>query len=478
MSEHRKAFMDYQQAFEFLSGLVDHERKPLLARDLSLDPVRRLLNDLGNPQDRLFIVHVAGTKGKGSVASMLEMILRQAGFRTGLYTSPDLGVFEERFRVNGEPIARSELCEMVGRIRNVVDSQVAGDERAPQPSCFDVGTALAFLHFESSSVDVAIIEVGMGGRTDSTNVCMPQLSVITSISFDHTRQLGSTLAAIASEKAGIIKPGRPMVSGVTPDEARIVVEQTCRDRESQLSQLGVDFSYRYEPGEVSHSALVPARVWITTRKQAWPLMSLNLLGEHQAANAAIAVAAVEQLRELGLSIGDQHVVDAMSQVQCPARIEIVRRRPLVILDCAHNIASMQALLTTLQTAAPECMGAREDTGAPKDTGFPEDMGSRSPPTVRRTLIFGSSRDKDLEGMLKILAPHFHHIYLTRYSKSGRGATAEELLGILRAGHPDVAATAVDNSADAWKLAESRAEPGDLICITGSIFLAGEVRALF
>ena len=455
-----KAFMDYQQAFDFLSGLVDHERKPLLARDLSLDPVRRLLNDLGNPQDKLFIVHVAGTKGKGSVASMLEIILRQAGFRTGLYTSPDLGVFEERFRVNGQPIAPSDLCAMVGRIRNVVDSQVAGDECIQQPSCFDVGTALAFLYFESSGVDVAIIEVGMGGRTDSTNVCTPQLSVITSISLDHTRQLGNTLAAIASEKAGIIKPGRPTVSGVTPDEPRIVIEQTCRERGSRLSQLGIDFSYRYEPGEVSHSTLVPAQVWITTSQRTWPVMSLELLGEHQAANAAIAVAAVEQLRELGLSIGDQHVVDAMLKVQCPARIEIMRRRPLVILDCAHNIASVQALLTTLETSAPEYMG------------------SRKPRTVGRTLIFGSSRDKDLDGMLTILAPHFDHIYLTRYAKSGRGATADELMGILRASHTDVAATAVENAADAWKLAESRADPGDLICITGSIFLAGEVRALF
>ena len=443
--------------FDFLSDLVDLERQPTLAKNLSLAPVRRLLTALGNPHDSLFIIHVAGTKGKGSVAIMLEAILRQAGYRTGLFTSPHVSRYEERFQVNGKPMTTSTLAESFSRIREIIVSGEAGDD--PVPSCFDVATAAAFLCFQSSRVDVAIIEVGMGGRVDSTNICMPQISVITNISLDHTEQLGSTLSSIAAAKAGIIKAGRPTISGVTSEEARVVVEATCRERESGLCQLGVDFSYRYTPAQLDNSDSTLPRITVTTRNREWPEIPLNIPGEHQAANASIAVATIEKLQELGFRVSDEHVGEALSRVQCPARIEIVRRKPLVILDCAHTAESAQALLTTLQAS------------------FPRHMGLTGDQAVQKMLIFGCSRDKHVDAMMSILAPHFDHIFLTQYARSSRCASQIRLESAVRASQVNASTVFTSDPAEAWKRAEHRAGIDDLICVTGSVFLAGEIREI-
>ena len=450
--------MTLAEAVEFLSAFVDNERMPSLGRRLTLEPVRRLLHTLGNPQDRLFIIHVAGTKGKGSVASMLEMILREAGYRTGLYTSPDLGGFAERFRVCGSPITPTAFAEGIAQIQKAVLSTELPGELHEKPSKFDVATALAFQYFESSKVDVAIIEVGMGGRSDSTNVCVPRVSVITSISYDHTKQLGSTLTSIATEKAGIIKAECPTISGVTVKEAQEVIESTCRARGSRLFQVEVDFWYHYSPGQVSRSMITPSKTGIVTRNRSWPVISLSLWGEHQAANAALAIATVERLQEMGLCITDEHVLKGFAHLRCPARIEIVRQRPCVVLDCAHNIASVEALVATLQEA------------------FPDHFGARRIPTARRLLIFGSSRDKDLVGMMTILGAYFDHIYLTQYSRFARCASEAELLVARRASGVDVSTSFVKDAIDAWKLVENEASSDDLICITGSVFLAGEIRS--
>jgi dihydrofolate synthase/folylpolyglutamate synthase len=322
------------------------------------------------------------------------------------------------------------------------------------PTYFDVMTALAYLHFDLERVDVAVIETGMGGRTDSTNVCRPRLSIITSISYDHVRQLGNTLRAIAEAKAGIVKPGRPTVSGVLPEEAQEVIAAACRDRGSPLKQLGADFTYRYVPGTVTRSTLTPSRVVVTTAARTWPVIDLNLLGEHQAANAAVVVAAVEQLREMGLSISDEVVIEALAQVQWPARIEIVRRVPLVVLDCAHNTASVDALVQTLLTSFPEYAGKKG----------------------HRALVFGASRDKDLAGMLTVLTPHFDRLYLTQYTSSSRCASTDALLGAARESGSRLPTVAVADPLRALRLAQAEAGDDDLICVTGSLFLAGELRA--
>jgi len=438
--------MNNTEAVEYLSGLVDHERQPPLARELTLEPIRQLLGALGNPQQRLKIVHVTGTKGKGSVSSMLERTLRGAGFRTGLYTSPDLTGFEERVRVSGKPITSAELDAVVRQIRGLHPDQLQA-----HPTRFDVATALAFLHFATQQVDIAVIEVGMGGRTDSTNVCDPVLSIITNVSLDHTRQLGATVAAIASEKAGIIKPGRPVVTGATGD-ALDVIRTVSRQQNSPLRVLGRDFSCEYRVGPAPDC---PGYVRVATGR-VWPELTLALRGQHQAENAALVVAAVEQLREAGWTIPDAAVVQGLRDVEFPARIEVVGRSPLVILDCAHNVASAQALVETLQRQFPAQFGV--------------DRGSS-----QRWLVFGSSWDKDLTGVLGTLVPHFDRICLTQYTRSTRCATLEDLRAAIRSLRVSVPVEENASASAAWRTVQQAARPQDAICITGSVFLAGELR---
>lgn len=432
--------MTYEQALSFWFGRINYEVRTPQPGDLKLDRMRALLRVLGDPQQRFRIVHVAGSKGKGSTSAMLASILRSSGYRTGLFTSPHLSGVEERIQVDGVSITAEELTALMSDIR-----AAAGESDAQAPTFFEIATALGFLHFARRRVDVAVVEVGLGGRFDSTNVCQPLVSLITSISFDHTRQLGNTLASIAMEKAGIVKPGRPVVSGVTLPEPRQMIESISAERRAPLRELGRDFHFTYEPGRVGVQAERLPRVEIVTETRRWPAMELRLLGEHQAANAAVAVACVEELRHQGLRIDDHAVAAGLAGVHWPARLEVVQQRPIVILDCAHNIASAQAVVDTLLVSFPPS---------------------------RRVLIFAGSNDKDLAGMLRVLTPHFDQLYLTSYSLSPRSVPPEQLATMLDGSVPF---TICDDAKAAWQAARMAASPDDLICITGSVFLAGELR---
>jgi dihydrofolate synthase/folylpolyglutamate synthase len=438
-------FSTYEQALAYWYGRINYEQSAPRPGDLKLDRMRALLHQLGNPHERFRIIHVAGSKGKGSTAAMLATILQRAGYRTGLFTSPHLCRVEERIQVDGVPISAAELTALLDDVRSA-ESEVR--RRHSDVTFFEVGTALGFLHFARRRVDIAVVEVGLGGRFDSTNVCQPSIALITSISYDHTKLLGERLASIAFEKAGIVKAGRPTVSGVTRPEARQVIERVCRQRRSPLRQLGVDFCYEYEPGRVNAEVIQP-RVRIETRQQRWPAMTLGLLGEHQAANAAVAVVCIEELRYQGMQVTDAAVRDGLAQVSWPARLEVVGRRPLVVLDCAHNDASMQALVQTLQTSFP---------------------------AGRRLLVLAVSSDKDVAGILSILAPHFAHFYLTRFLGSRRSVPPEQMAEQLRQ-LEGVSATVHTTPVEAWQAAQAAAGVDDLICITGSVFLAGELRPL-
>ena len=287
---HHHPVTDPDDPRAFWHGLINYERRTPAAEDLKLDRMRALLARLGNPQRRLRIVHVAGSKGKGSTSAMLAAILQSSGYRTGLFTSPHLCRVEERFQVDGRPIAAEVLTALLAQVRDAVRGRGEG---LPLPTYFEVATAVGFLHFVRQGVEAAVLEVGLGGRFDSTNVCDPVVAVITSISFDHTLQLGNPLTSIAREKAGIVKPRRPVVSGVVVPEARAVIEQICKERAAPLRQLGVDFHYRYQPGAAGTEPIRRPRVQVATRERCWQEMELNLLGEHQAANASVAVACVE-----------------------------------------------------------------------------------------------------------------------------------------------------------------------------------------
>jgi dihydrofolate synthase/folylpolyglutamate synthase len=395
---------------------------------------------------------------------MLASVLRRAGYRTGLFTSPHLSQVEERIVVDGEPISAAELTALLAQIEAAIADPFVEPHRAAcgsastilppkggttnlEPTFFEIATALGFLHFVHRRVDVAVVEVGLGGRFDSTNVCSPILSIITSISLDHTRQLGDRLESIAREKAGIVKPGRPVVSGAVAPQARQVIESVCATTGSTLLQIGRDFDFHYEPGKISNDGDVRARfrmVWGSGEQHG--AYELGLLGEHQAANAAVTVAALTVLRKLGWSISEDAVAAGLATVSWPARMEVVGRRPLVVLDCAHNVASARALVDTL---------------------------GRSFPATRRLLVFACSTDKDLPGILRVLAPHFERFYLTRFD-SPRAAEPAQLAVLLP---PATLATVHHTASDALAAAQADARPEDIVCITGSVFLAGELRPI-
>jgi dihydrofolate synthase / folylpolyglutamate synthase len=440
--------MTYTEAMHFWFGRINYEVKSPTPSDLSLDRMRALLQRLGNPQERFPIVHVAGSKGKGSTSAMLAAILQHAGRRTGLFTSPHLVSVEERIQVGRAPITPEELTVSMTEIQS---QSVKEPNLAATLTFFEIATAMGFLHFARRRVDIAVVEVGLGGRFDSTNVCEPLLSIITSISFDHTQILGNTLAQIAMEKAGIVKRGRPCISGVDAPEARTVIERTCHKRNAPLCQVDRDYHYRHIPAAPSEPNRRLPRVAVTIGQRCWPPLEVALLGAHQAANAALAVVAVDELRRQGLAISDDAVANGLATVQWPARQEIVSRRPLVLLDCAHNVASAEALAATLTGSFPKSR-----------------IGGK------RYLIFAGSGDKDLAGMLRVLAPCFDHVALTRFASSQRSKPPEELAPLLP---PGTQSRIFASAAEAWHEIRPNARINDLICVTGSVFLAGELRPL-
>jgi len=457
---HSTGQLPAQAAAEFLASRIDYERSlsvPYNQRDLQLDRMRDLLSRLGNPQDRLRIVHVAGTKGKGSTAAMIAAVLTAAGYRTGLYSSPHLDGVEERLAIDGSSCPAAELIELLGRVRPAVEAMDALEaERADtRPTYFEIVTALAILRFAEQGVAAAVLEVGMGGRLDSTNVCQPLISVITTISFDHTQQLGNTLAAIAGEKAGIIKPGVPVVSGVIDHEPRDVIRKVAEVQGCRLIELARDFDYRYHPPHDLDAGLSLARLDIRVPTDApgcaqYEGLALPLVGRHQAANAAVAIATIEELRRQGWSITDAAIREGLSGVRWPARIEVIARRPTIVLDAAHNVASIEALVEVLG----ESFTAR-----------------------RRVLVFATTRDKNLRGMLEQLLPAFDEIIFTRYYSNPRGVPPEELAGIANELDANRDYQVCTDAREAWQFARTRVGVQDLVCIAGSFFIAAEMRAV-
>jgi len=445
-----------EAALRFLFDRIDYERwlsVPYRDRELKLDRMRELLARLGNPQATLPIIHVAGTKGKGSTAVMIGAMLSAAGYRTGVFTSPHLERLEERMAVGGQACSPDDLVELVDRIAPVVRLM---DEEAARlgdtgPTYFEITTAMALIHFVDCRVNAAVLEVGLGGRLDSTNVCLPEVCAITSISFDHMKQLGNTLAAIAREKAGIIKPGVPVVSGVTDLEPRDVIRQVCREQGSRLVELDRDFDFVYHPPRGLERAAAPARMDFrcraSGRERVYSGLGLQLPGRHQAANAAVALAVAEELRGCGWEIPEEAIRRGLLELDWPARIEVISRSPVVIVDAAHNRASIDALVQVLD----ESFSAR-----------------------RRLLVFATTQEKDLRGMLGRLAGCFDHVILTRYLNNPRGVPPEELaeVALELTGHRY---RICGDPAQAWSEILALAAPDDLICVTGSFFIAAEMR---
>jgi len=435
----------------WLATRIDYERTPPGGTAaFGLHRMRRLLAAVGNPHRGMPVVHVAGTKGKGSTVAMLDTILDEAGYRTGRYLSPHIHAMEERICVAGEPIGAADLAAAAGVVRPAVEQiDAAAARRAARgPTWFEIVTALAFVHFARARVSLAVLETGIGGRLDATNVVRPLVSVITSISLDHVELLGNSVAKIAAEKAGIIKRGRPVVSGAEQPAARRVIAAVAARRRARLVQLGRDFSCRHEPAA---DLLLPGTLVFTAGPpgEAPPLqLPLGMAGRHQAANAALAVVAAATLDRAGFPVPAAAIARGLARARLPARIETIAQRPLVIVDAAHNVASIESLLETVASV----------------------IAPRRP----RVLLFAAPRDKQLPEMLALTRGQFEHVVLTRSLRSQRAAPIEQLVAACRTAglsRPRIAATPAAGLALARKLA---GRSGSVV-VAGSFVLAAEVR---
>lgn len=436
----------YLESLDYLYRFTDFS----LDRELRYAPERfdlqrmvDFLALLGRPQDRYPIIHIAGTKGKGSVAAFCAAVLQAAGYRTGLYTSPHLHDYTERIQVNGEPISHPDFVEMVSMLK----PHLAGETAL---TTFEITTALALLYFQRRGVTAAVLEVGLGGRLDATNVVEPMVTVITSISYDHMEFLGSTLAQIAGEKAGIIKPGVPVVVAPQQSEALRTIEKIAAERNAPL--LRVDQLYGWEQVGLRMKAL-DFRVWPRQAsiggngfpESALMQFEIPLLGRHQMENAVTAFAALQAAQTQGLVIPAEAYRQGLAQTKWPARFEILQHNPAVIVDAAHNLDSARRLRATL------------------DEYFPD---------VPVTLIFGASGDKDLAGFLGEFLPRVQKVIFTR-ANHPRAVEPEKLAGYIqeftgRVSFQRTAEAALDE-------ALTNAAERSVILAAGSVFLAAEIR---
>ncbi|QDU44455.1 Folylpolyglutamate synthase [Symmachiella dynata] len=445
--------LTYRQAIDYLMGRINYERlgaHQYSARDLKLDRMGALLEVLGNPQDSLPAVHIAGTKGKGSTAMMTAAMLTAAGYRVGLYTSPHITRLEERMTVNGRPPSEAEMVSLTSQLRTAVEAVDAQGELGPL-TYFEILTAMAWLLFRRENVDIVVLEVGLGGRLDSTNLCRPEVTVITSISLDHTQILGSTLDKIAREKAGILKPGIPLICGVTDPLPREAIEQIATERGVPIVQLGQELSFQYtsQSDSVSPPQGVGGTLSVTVGEQVFSDIRLQVLGAHQAHNAAMATAAVLQLQERGWNIPTSAIYSGLQAVTCPVRMEVIRTDPLTILDAAHNMASIRAFGESIQSTFAN---------------------------QRKLLIFATTKDKPVEEMLRYLMPRFDQVVLTQYLNNPRRLGVRELSAVAREVTESEFVVA-ESPQEAWKIAAGQASSMDLICVAGSFFIAAEVREI-
>lgn len=443
----------YQESLDFLYSRLNYERlgMPRIPSELRIGRMRRLMRRLGDPHHDLRIVHVAGTKGKGSTSAMLAAALTASGRRTGLFCSPHLHRLEERFSIDGRCATGEEFVDLVESIRPVVVELDAENvvSRHRGPTFFEITTAMGLLHFARQKTEAVVLEVGMGGRLDSTNIVRPLVSVITNISFDHTKQLGTTLAAIAGEKAGIIKRGRPVVSGDRGVDASAVIRRIAEERGCVLRASAVDFVHEYRPPAPPLRRPTPGAMHARTWRTDWGVTELPLLGAHQADNAAVVLATLDVLAEQGIEVSREAVARGFATLRWPARVEVLGEAPWLVIDGAHNVASAEALAETLR--------------------------SHFPP-ICRTLVFGTTRDKDLRGQLRALLPGTAQVIATRYVENPRSVPPEEVAAMIRELNGPATYLAAD-PAEALTMARRHTPQDGLICVTGSLFLAAEARAV-
>jgi dihydrofolate synthase/folylpolyglutamate synthase len=441
----RPGTSNFGKALRFLASLADYERLRIVrytAQNFDLDRMRLLLKKLGNPHDQFRSVHVAGTKGKGSTCAMVAAMLRGAGYKVGLYSSPHLTDIRERIVVDGQMISQADFGRLVKHIEPVVGRV------KPTPTYFDVLTAVAFKHFAEQKVDIAVVETGLGGRLDSTNVLSPEVTAVTSRSKDHSGQLGAALSHIAAEKGGIFKAGIPALTVIQPPEVEEALRRSAEKAGAPFDITGktIEFSYRFEATRMlgPHN-----RVCLTTAQTRFEHLAVPLVGEHQAVNCGLALSIIDKLKTRGIAINDSRAMEGLAKVTIPGRMEMVSQAPRVLVDGAHNAASLDALMKAVGQHIP-CDSI--------------------------VVIFGCCSDKDIPGMLQRITSGADKVIFTPVNNI-RTADAEELAGQYTELYGKMAQVAPSLEA-ALAIANRAVTKEDLIVITGSFYLVGEAKQLF
>jgi dihydrofolate synthase/folylpolyglutamate synthase len=399
---------------------------------LGLTTISRLLKGLGNPQDDFSSIHVAGTNGKGSIAAFLSSVLTHGGYKVGLYTSPHLVRFNERIQINGRPISDDDVVRVAEAVQRIYT-------QGEPPTFFECATATAFYHFASEGVDWAVLETGMGGRYDATNVVKPEVSVISNISMEHQEYLGDTLSKIAREKAGIIKSGAGVVTGARQKNALQVIEHMAAEKGVPLHRLGKEIRIRKDrEGGFTFKGV----------NRRWRRVKIGLIGDHQIANAALALGALELLLDKGLHLPNEAIYAGLSTTRWPGRLEVVSRKPFVLLDGAHNPSAVRTLRKFLENAR----------------------------TFRRlVMVVGVLEDKQWRPMLRQLAGISDRMILTK-PQYERAADPHELASFVRTIPMEQDLAVIPHLPDAVSHALEEAGPADAVCITGSLYTVGDARA--
>lgn len=427
--------MNYQEAMEFLRNLTK------FGFNFGLGRIEELLKRLGNPHGKLNVIHVGGTNGKGSTSTMIAAILQAKGFKTGIFTSPHLHSYCERYRINGKEIGQERIAELLTHLRPHLENMVA--EGFEHPTEFEVSTALGFLYFFEEQVDFLVLEVGLGGAIDSTNVVLPLVSVITNVAMDHMDYLGNNVKEIAEIKSGIIKPGMPAVTAAEDPEALTVIREACRRKGCKLIEVGRDIIWK-----ITESTTEGQEFDLKTPETVYERLFIRLVGQHQVINAATAVAAIQALEEHGYTFDKRIIRDGLAYAVWPARLEMVSRRPRVLLDGAHNLHGAMALKSALSDV------------------FSYD---------NLILVFGMLGDKEREKVVAQLAPLARAVVVTR-PNSPRAGDWEKIADEVRKYIDEV--YLIENIHQAVQKGMSIAGTNDLVCVTGSLYMVAEARTLF
>jgi dihydrofolate synthase/folylpolyglutamate synthase len=436
--------LNYTQAEEYLNSFTNYEQIPGISYvqpGYSLKHVEELLNRMGNPQLAARTIHIAGTKGKGSVSAMIAQVLSSSGYKTGLYTSPHFHTLRERISIDGSLISEAEFAAAMAEIKPFIES-MRKDTAFRQLTYFETLTALAFAYFKKKQVDFQVLEVGLGGRLDATNVARPIICIITPISLDHTQILGNSLEEIAREKAGIIKPGCWVVLSPQPEEAASVISDICREKRAKVVQVGEDITWHKIGGDLYSQSLV-----IEGRRNSYQV-SIPLSGDFQLENAASAVAALEVLGSAGFAISTADIARGLARVKWPGRFHILREYPTVLVDGAHNVASIKRLVDNIKGYFAH---------------------------KRIFLVFGISCDKDIPGIINELVPLSPQVIVTRAAHS-RAAPLSTL--VAECSKQGIELEIRETVTEAISRALSLADRTDLICVTGSLFVVAEALDYF